>query len=90
LAGSLHLNISLDYHERKYAEDSDLGHFKILAQAGVHRWRSLTVKTGTYSADNPNPLLGIFAGRVSSLRSLKILYDIHYSSLSDASSRSTR
>lgn len=73
LSGSVGLHVSLYYYVWKDKVDIILEHFKVLAQAGVHRWRSLRVKHQFLPSTQPSPLLGIFSGKVSSLRSLEIL-----------------
>jgi hypothetical protein len=72
LSGSVGLNVSLHYRTWEDDEENHLKHFNALAQAGLHRWHSLTVRVLGGRRSQPNPLLGIFSGKVSSLRTLKI------------------
>jgi hypothetical protein len=78
LSGSINLNVSLHYVSCGDKERLYLKHFKILAQAGIHRWRSLTLSSRLVSPENLDSLLGIFTGKVSSLRSLEIQDEVEH------------
>jgi hypothetical protein len=69
-SGSITLDVELNYHPSKH--DLILEHFRAIADAGIHRWRSLHVSSYTILRDNQNPILGIFTGSLMSLRSLSI------------------